>query len=525
MYLRNMVKAEPCCWKWYAWPHLISPITAGFNIKNRHLKIMESFLQSPEIHRESLKIPQLKGGPFIDLPDEYVKHVENLLAETKQYGAHLIALSNDVQQLIAQLEKNCLGDTLEPYYQSLPDGLKGLVELVYDASHRVSARFIEPLIYKKYYVPGSQELVLSIKTELDRQFALSTPCVEKPDQIRLNMPFSDERLDLLFQARYRSSSVDELSGILELLPAQQKRFTDFFSSQRSISHQQLKPLEDRQIMITYYGHACVLIRTNELSILTDPVISYGDTGSQCNFNDLPPQIDYVLLTHNHQDHVLFETLLQLRHKINCIVVPNNNTGVFYDPAMKLILSNIGFKNIIELKEFESLKLTNNICVTGLPFLGEHADLDIRSKIAYHVTAFGKSFLFAADSNNLDPVLYDYIYQEVGKVDILFIGMECFGAPLSWLYGPILSSHLPRSHDNNRRLSGSNFDRAWDMVKKLRAGQVCVYAMGQEPWLNYIMTTDDSEQSLPIRESNKLIEICKEHGIEAERLYFNKEISL
>src|SRR3990167_1749585 len=123
MYLSNKVKVEPCCWKWYAWPQLISPITAGFNIKNRHLKIMESYLQSQEIHKESLKIPRLKGGPFIDLPADSVQHVENLLIETRKYCAPLIILADDVQQLLAQLEKNCLGDTLEPYYQSLPERL------------------------------------------------------------------------------------------------------------------------------------------------------------------------------------------------------------------------------------------------------------------------------------------------------------------------------------------------------------------------------------------------------------------
>lgn len=44
---------------------------------------------------------------------------------------------------------------------------------------------------------------------------------------------------------------------------------------------------------------------------------HGNRRDVARFSDiaLPDEIDYVLITHNHQDHVLFETLLRLRHKI------------------------------------------------------------------------------------------------------------------------------------------------------------------------------------------------------------------
>ena len=38
------------------------------------------------------------------------------------------------------------------------------------------------------------------------------------------------------------------------------------------------------------------------------------------YSDLPDRIDYVVITHNHQDHVLLETLLQLRHQIGTVIV-------------------------------------------------------------------------------------------------------------------------------------------------------------------------------------------------------------
>jgi hypothetical protein len=55
--------------------------------------------------------------------------------------------------------------------------------------------------------------------------------------------------------------------------------------------------------------------------------------------------------------------------------------------------------------------------------------------------------------------------------------------------------------------------------------VSVYAMGQEPWLNYVMSIKYTEQSRPIVESNRLINECHARGMTAERLFGEKEILL
>lgn len=50
-------------------------------------------------------------------------------------------------------------------------------------------------------------------------------------------------------------------------------------------------------------------------------------------------------------------------------------------------------------------------------------------------------------------------------------------------------------------------------------------MGQEPWLNHVMSIKWSAQSKPIVESNKLLEDCQSRAIVAERLFGEKEILL
>jgi L-ascorbate metabolism protein UlaG (beta-lactamase superfamily) len=276
----------------------------------------------------------------------------------------------------------------------------------------------------------------------------------------------------------------------------------------------------------YFGHACILIESQGINMLFDPVLSYTyENGvSRYTYLDLPDSIDYVLITHDHQDHILFETLLQIRHKVKNVVVPRNNGGRLQDPSLRLLFQNCGFENVIEIDELEEIH-DGNVHITGLPFFGEHADLDIMTKLAWLVRIGPHSLLFAADSCNIEPHLYEHLHREIGNIDALFLGMECDGAPLSWLYGPLLTQKLERAMDESRRLSGSNFDQGMHMINTFHCREAYVYAMGQEPWLNYIMSIKYTEQSRPIVESNRLIEACKERGIIAERLFGEKEILL
>jgi hypothetical protein len=136
-----------------------------------------------------------------------------------------------------------------------------------------------------------------------------------------------------------------------------------------------------------------------------------------------------------------------------------------------------------------------------------------------------TLLFAADSCNVSPKMYEHIQHELGDVDAFFVGMECDGAPVSWIYGPLLTQRLERPKDQSRRLAGSNFERAMAMVNQFHCKEVYVYAMGQEPWLNYISSIKYTEKSNPIIQSNRLIEACRAQGITAERLFGEKEILL
>jgi L-ascorbate metabolism protein UlaG (beta-lactamase superfamily) len=398
------------------------------------------------------------------------------------------------------------------------------VELVYDLAGQPSFRLIEPLLYRSpYYDVASQSLMLSLIGEDDRPFVLSTPRLDSDESVHLPIPFESAAIDDLFAMKRTPRSFDWIKERLSVPDASDDLFRSFLTEQEPPPYDAYK---GDGVRWRYFGHACILVETKDVSILTDPVLSYTFESAipRYGYEDLPDVIDYVVITHNHQDHIMFETILQLRHRIRCVVVPRCSGGALQDPSLKLLLKRIGFANVIELDELESIG-SGNVEITGLPFLGEHADLDIRTKLAYLVRLGRWSIVFAADSCNVEPKLYEYVQRHVGDVDILFLGMECEGAPLSWIYGPLITRRLQRTVDQSRRLSGSNYERGIDIVRRFHCSHVYVYAMGQEPWLNYVMSKKYAEDSGPIVESNKLLTECGAHGVVAERLFGEKEILL
>ncbi|HKV39468.1 MAG TPA: MBL fold metallo-hydrolase [Blastocatellia bacterium] len=522
-YLRPNVLVEPLINQWYAWPYLVPPATASMYIANWHLKLMQSFVTAPQVHAAALKNPAMAGGPFINCEASRSGEIRGLLDKTRKGQTRLLKLAEDIKTLDQVVMNEADGTSLEHLYEKVPQGLRGFVELFYDVHNNPSYRIIEPLVYaSSYYDESVQSLAFSLVNEDGRPFVFSTPRLGDPRSFHLSVPFSHEGVDELFKMKQTPQPYHRIMEMLQLNGGSDL-FSSFFTDEPGT---RTMPYDGGGVRIRYFGHACLLIEAGETSILCDPVISYKYDSSipRYTFADLPDKIDYVLITHNHQDHCMFETLLQLRHKVKSILIPRGGGGSLIDPSLKLVLQRIGFKNVREVEELESIKLAGGD-VTGIPFLGEHADLNIRTKIAYLIRLNGKSILCAADSNNIDSSLYRHVRELVGSVDTVFLGMECDGAPLSWLYGPLLTTPVSRKVDQSRRFDGSDFEKAITLVRALSASRVYVYAMGQEPWLTFLTSIRYTEESKPIVESNRLVEECRTQGIVSERLFGCKDIVL
>ncbi len=119
--------------------------------------------------------------------------------------------------------------------------------------------------------------------------------------------------------------------------------------------------------ICWIGHATYLLNINGTNMLIDPFFSdfAGPISWMSPKRLVPPallpdelpKIDYILITHNHYDHLDKPFLKSLPNKNNIKVITPSNLGS--------TLKKMGFRNITELGWHESL-ITNAIKITALP---------------------------------------------------------------------------------------------------------------------------------------------------------------
>ena len=83
------------------------------------------------------------------------------------------------------------------------------------------------------------------------------------------------------------------------------------------------------------GHCCLLIKTNNITILTDP-------GNYSTMQDEVNGIDLILITHEHQDHFHLESLKKvLINNPNAKIITNSSVGKLLD------VENISYEVVAE----------------------------------------------------------------------------------------------------------------------------------------------------------------------------------
>ena len=522
--LADSTAVEALVDSWVAWPHTFSPVTYSLHLLNYQKKTLLSYLKHPELHIKSSSNPQLLGGAFVNIPVERTADIQQLLERLEIEHSDDLTLAEELINFQNLLDKEAVGQCLDGYYQTMPDSLRGYVELLYDYNSRPIVRCIESLLYQsKHYKKHLQSLHLfTQRHDRMRPYYMSTPRLPDEHSIGWSIPFDDAKIDELFKLDSQAQPLTAIRELLGLAPADDAKLLTLLTDQ---APQPAEAWQGAGTRIRYFGHASALIEFNGVAILIDPFLAVQPSEGgidRFTFKDLPAKIDYVLITHGHHDHFVFETLLRIRHKVGCLVVPKCS-GIFYgDISLKLMAHQLGFMNVQEVDPLDSIAVSNSEIV-AVPFLGEHNDLPF-AKSAYLIRAGNKQILFAADSNCLDKRMYENLCAQRGAVDIVFLGMECIGAPLSWVYGPLLPKLPDYKLCQSRRSNGSNAEAAMNLLGAVKNRQVYIYAIGREPWLQYFMALEPDDNDAYMQEIGKLMEVCKAKGfLEAKRLYGKDEI--
>lgn len=108
-------------------------------------------------------------------------------------------------------------------------------------------------------------------------------------------------------------------------------------------------LNKNENIIIWFGHSTIYLQLNGISILSDPIFNSGIgplnsrmkafRGTEIFKTEDLPDIDYLLITHDHWDHLDYDTVIKLKNKTGKIIT-GLGTGAHLEywgfPAEKII---------------------------------------------------------------------------------------------------------------------------------------------------------------------------------------------
>jgi L-ascorbate metabolism protein UlaG (beta-lactamase superfamily) len=176
----------------------------------------------------------------------------------------------------------------------------------------------------------------------------------------------------------------------------------------------LKNLNPEEDVFIWFGHSSYFIQLKGKKFLVDPVFSGNASpvpntnksfiGSEIYSVEDFPEIDYLLITHDHYDHLDYETILELQPKVKKVV-----TGLGVGEHLEFW----GYRKemITELVWYESVNFNNEIRLTSIPtrhFSGRTFKRNTSLWMGF-ILEFGEmKLLLGGDSG------YDSFFKELGK---------------------------------------------------------------------------------------------------------------
>jgi L-ascorbate metabolism protein UlaG (beta-lactamase superfamily) len=193
-----------------------------------------------------------------------------------------------------------------------------------------------------------------------------------------------------------------------------------------------------QVAVTFVNHATFLIQINGATILTDPV--WSERASPFHwigprrvrspgvpFEDLP-EIDVILLSHNHYDHLDIATLKKLRERFAPTVFAADGDARLVVP--------LGFKEVHELDWWDDVQFNDVLKVTFVPaqHFSARGLFDRRKSLwgGYMIESQGRRIYFGGDTGY--STHFSDIKARLGSPDIAMLGIGAYEP--RWFMKPI-----------------------------------------------------------------------------------------
>jgi L-ascorbate metabolism protein UlaG (beta-lactamase superfamily) len=182
--------------------------------------------------------------------------------------------------------------------------------------------------------------------------------------------------------------------------------------------------ENRSLSAVWIGHATILLRIGNMTVLTDPV--FGNRvglglwlatlgprryiAAALRLRQLP-KIDLILSSHAHFDHLDRPTLAALDKKIPVVMAPQTRDLVW----------DLGYRNVTELRWGESIHL-NGLAITAreVRHWGARTFIDMhRGYTGYLLETSQHRVLFGGDS------AYQEFFKDIGRLDLAILGIGAY----------------------------------------------------------------------------------------------------
>jgi len=178
--------------------------------------------------------------------------------------------------------------------------------------------------------------------------------------------------------------------------------------------------------ITWIGHATFLIKLGDTTIITDPYFSenagpliFGPkryVEPAIELNNIP-ETNLVLLTHNHYDHLDYETIKNFPFKNSKVLTPLK--------LSKYFIKN-GFSSVKEMDWYEEIKV-NDLLITFLPAIHwSKRTLTDKNKTlwgSFLIEYKGIKLFFACDTGYGN--IYKKLGEKFGPIDLAFINIGAY----------------------------------------------------------------------------------------------------
>lgn len=184
--------------------------------------------------------------------------------------------------------------------------------------------------------------------------------------------------------------------------------------------------DSNQLQVSWMGHSSVVINLDGKIILTDPVFENNVTFIGPNrFNDNLPvnisefqEIDLVVISHNHMDHLNYETIRQIKDKVKVFAVPLG-VGLYLEEDCE-----VDKNKIIELDWWEEARIDEGLFIAATPaqhFSGRGlTDSDKSLWASWVIQGRNHKVYFSGDSGYFNG--FEEIGNKYGPFDLTF--MEC-----------------------------------------------------------------------------------------------------